>query len=53
MIFPHQPAGGEVVFGGGGGGAVGGGGLPGNFGVIPIVYAMVETVSLSIFLFQH
>lgn len=36
MLFPHQPAGGEVVFGGGGG-AVGGGGLPGNFGVIPIV----------------
>lgn len=31
MIFPHQPAGGEVVFGGGGG-AVGG-----DFGVLEIL----------------
>lgn len=52
MLFPHQPAGGEVVFGGCGG-AVVGGGFPGNFGVIPIVYAMVETVSLRTLLFQH
>lgn len=54
MIFQHQPVGREVfsfffrkrV-------VVGSGGLPGNFEVIHIAYAIIVTVSLMTLLFQH
>lgn len=44
MLFQHQPVIVEVGFFWWG--VVGDSGLPGNFEVIPIAYAMVETVSL-------
>lgn len=55
MLFKQQPAGGEVlcvcacVFVGGHIGNT----LPGNFEVIPIAYAMGETVSLITLIFQY